>query len=244
MSDLALLVERIQEQLADLQMQVESIPREPAVGIYSGSGSGGGLGCIGVYDFKLSPQAANHTDGDGVQWKLCDGASYPAASYTSAHAVASGLGFPYGGTSALVNAADFRDRFVVMPGYDIGSVGQTDGRSLFQRNPIQHLHSAGTLNTFAASAHTHAGSGLFCANNSTGVSVDPQNGSVDVDQSSYMNTACLTPHGHSVSDPGHIHGISGTTASGGAHTHGIYANTGYEKAWPAYGAANWFQRFT
>jgi len=269
--DLHEFANKVNAELEELRAICETIPRGFDGGGYKSEGGTTAQGVIQIYEFKLSPEPDNHTDPEGAVWKKCDGASYTRASFASAAAKASLWSWPYGsgnGTTTF-NVADFRDRFVLMPGYQVTTVGATEGRALNERSPVTHSHAAGTLS--AANASVPSGMGLqatgggepytdeasaqigthgvqsctLTLSHNHGFVGAGGNGTVasgsDLDMDFDSGAYSTQSMDHTVN--GHSHGLTGVEVmGGGAHAHSVTGSTASKTAWPAYGTGNWFQR--
>lgn len=95
-------------------------------------------------------------------WILCDGTSYPTATYPTLFAA---IGYTYGGAGASFNVPDMRGRMAVGLGThtDVDALGENDGAVLADRRP-KHKH------TVNQTPHTHSSPTSDGAGGSSGAS--------------------------------------------------------------------------
>jgi microcystin-dependent protein len=146
-------------------------------------------------------------------WLLCDGKSYPTATYPVLFGV---IGYTYGGSGANFLVPDLRGR-VVAGADNMGgtAAGRLTGATLAVATGAERI----TLATGELPAHAH---GIADVAHNHGVS-DPT-------------------HAHSVYDPGHAHGVAdpghGHGVNDGGHSHGVNDGGHNHQYYKARGSGN------
>ncbi len=98
-------------------------------------------------------------------WLVCDGASYPVATYPSLHAA---IGYSYGGSGANFNIPDLRGEFI--RGFDNGAGNDPDAAGRTNRGDGTTGDNVGTKQLSEFDSHTHV---AFGDNNGTGGGGNP-----------------------------------------------------------------------
>jgi microcystin-dependent protein len=143
-------------------------------------------------------------------WLSCDGTAVDRTTYADLF-TAIGTTFGVGDGSTTFNVPDLRSRFPVGAG-TYAALGEDEGDSEADRTPA-HDHTSGTLATASDGSHQH-GAGTLTT--SDFVMDDLQNTTTG------GTAGRLQGSTHNIT---HNHNVSGSVASGGAHTHTISGDT-------------------